>query len=64
MNILVFPEQLHEEQLESCMMAYKYSVLMSVYHKEKPEYLESGNGEHSSADDLQQMILCWYVMDR
>lgn len=40
-----------------------YSVLMSVYHKEKPEYLKQAI-ESIQAQAFPRMILCWYAMDR
>lgn len=40
-----------------------YSVLMSVYHKEKPEYLKQAI-ESIQTQTLSTNDLCWYVMDR
>lgn len=42
-------------------MASKYSVLMSVYHREKPEYLKQAI-ESIQAQTSRRMILCWCVM--
>lgn len=38
-----------------------YSVLMSVYHKEKPEYLRQAI-ESIQAQTFPRMILYWCVM--
>lgn len=39
----------------------EYSVLMSVYKKEKAEFLKEAI-ESIQKQSKKQMILCWYVM--
>ena len=40
----------------------EYSVLMSVYKKEKAEFLKEAIERVYKNNQKKQMILCWYVM--